>query len=122
MTAEIELCWSFDGENFNYDSLRDLIDANRDELQVGSVVEFGTKVEYSASRFVPKSDWVFEQMQEQAYDVGGEFSEDFPDVSDEGAAELDALLKAWAEKHVTVNFWTVANTQEYTITAEDLAP
>ena len=36
---------------------------------------------------------------------GQYLTEDFPEVTEEAKSELHFLLKGWASKHVTVNFW-----------------
>ncbi|MDA4131741.1 MAG: hypothetical protein OK454_01260, partial [Thaumarchaeota archaeon] len=63
-----------------------------------------------ASAYVPDANWVAEQMAETA--DGGEASEEFPEVSDEAKEKLDALLEAWADENVPVNFWVADGTAE----------
>jgi hypothetical protein len=58
-----------------------------------------------AEMFLPSVDSIIEQMGENAFGEAGECSEDFPCVSKEAEAELEALLAAWARKHCEVNFW-----------------
>lgn len=57
----------------------------------------------SANEFTPDAHWVIDYMAENARDGAG--AEDYPDVSDEARAELDALIEAWAAKHCSPNFW-----------------
>ena len=65
---------------------------------------------------------LLDQARDQAWQDADEITEDFcNDVTDEAKAELDAAIKAWADKHVNVNFWTVHNIRTATITPEDLA-
>lgn len=37
--------------------------------------------------------------------VWGIAKSEFPQVTDEAKAELDAMLKTWADKHIKVEFW-----------------
>ncbi len=59
----------------------------------------------AASQFMPESDELSERMGEIACDQVGDAAEDFPDASTEAWAELDDLLVAWANKHLTCRFW-----------------
>lgn len=58
-----------------------------------------------ASEFVPDADSIIDTMMEHAYDEVGDFADDFPGVSKEAEAELEALLQSWADKHCSVSFW-----------------
>lgn len=110
-------CWSVNEEDFQYEHLGDLL-AENDELQVGNTVYVGEAVKPELSHFCDADD-VITMMGERAYDIGGEWAEDFPDCTKEAEKELDALLLAWMEKHCTVNFWTVKNIKPYVLTESD---
>jgi hypothetical protein len=110
-------CWSANQEDFIYETLGDLLDAN-DELEAGSTVYVG-EAESPSYKQLCSADDVIEMMGERAYDVGGEWAEDFPDVTKEAVQELDALLLAWMQKHCHINFWTVNNVKPYVLTEED---
>lgn len=80
------------------------IKEGRLELPEGDLyVISGTKP--PASRFIHDADYIIEAMGERAYDECGECAEEFPDVTDEAKAELNAFLDAWADKHCEVRFW-----------------
>jgi RNA-splicing ligase RtcB len=111
-------CWSVDGSDFSYTSLGDLLDGN-DDIEVGQVVHVGDPVHPDATEFVDAGD-VIDLIATRAYDIGHEHADDFPDVTDEARAELDALLQGWITKHCKVTFYEVENAREYVITAEDL--
>lgn len=111
-------CWSVDGSDFSYTSLDDLLDGN-DDIEVGRVVHVGEPVHPDPAEFVDAGD-VIDLIATRAYDIGHEHAEDFPDLSDDAKAELDALLKEWIAKHCTVTFYEVENSREYVITAADL--
>lgn len=113
-------CWSTDGSDFHYSSLHDLLDANS-EIEAGEIVFMGDADHPLASSFVDHDD-VIELIATRAYDVGGEWAEDYTDdVSEEAKKEMDDFLTAWIGKHLPIRFYQVKNIREYTITAEDLA-
>ena len=112
-----EECWSVDEENFNARTLGELIENH--DLEVGSMVFRADAVRPSAKELISATD-VIDTMGERAYDIAGEYGEDYPDVTDEAANELDDLLAAWIAKHAAPTFWTVRNVQPHTITADDL--
>lgn len=112
-------CWSGDGEDFNYQTLGDLLDTHGDTLEPGSVVYVG-EAHHPSARVLCDADSVIEGIGERAYDIGGEYAEDFPGVSQEARDELQALLEAWLDKHASVTFYEVKNVREYVITANDL--
>jgi uncharacterized protein YfdQ (DUF2303 family) len=117
-----EKCWSLDEEQFNYESLDELIQGIYDlhgSVEPGWVVSFGTAHKPDAADFVD-ADRVIDDMGDAASDVGGEFAEDFPSVSPEARKELNDFLEAWARKHCEVTFFTVDNVQKYTITQADI--
>lgn len=75
------------------------------------------------SEFTPDADWVIDDMSQRAYDQGhGEYSEDFPSVSDEAKAELDAFLGAWAEKYIKIDFWIADGEPEWIPLADAATP
>lgn len=59
----------------------------------------------SATAFVPDAAEIIERMNEAANDEAGEVAEEYPDVTEEAKAEMDAFLSAWAEKHAAPRFW-----------------
>ena len=113
-------CWSDDvNEDFNYDSLADLLDSNH-ELAVGDTVYVADAVIPDPATYIDADD-ILEQMGERASDECGEYAEDYPDVTDEAKQSLEAFLKGWARKHCTpTNFYTVSKVREYILTAGDL--
>jgi len=96
------------------------------ELAVGTVIKRAVVSRRSASSFLPDANDVIEHMASAAYDDNSEFSDGFPNTTDDQEAELARLLeplKAWADRTVDVNFYTVpvASIESYTLTAEDVA-
>jgi uncharacterized protein YfdQ (DUF2303 family) len=120
--SDDEKCWSLDEEQFNYGSLEEAIQGIYDlhgAVEPGHIVWFGTSHKPDAGDFVD-ADRVIDDMGDAAMDVGGEFAEDFPNVSPEARKELNDFLEAWARKHCEVTFFTVDNVQQYTITQADI--
>lgn len=110
-------CWSADEEDFNSTSLGALLD-NNDHLVVGSTVWSGEAAKPELSELCSAQD-VIETMADRASDIAGEHADDYPDVSAEAKAKLDALLCAWIAEHCPPSFYTVTNVQPHTLTADD---
>jgi hypothetical protein len=113
-----KIVWSRNGEDFNYDSLGDLIDSEGGDIEAGDTVSFGVAVSPSAN-FV-SADEVIDMIGDRAYDIAGEHADDFPCVTDEAKSELSSFLTEWQAKHCVPTFWTVRNVKEYKVTAEDI--
>lgn len=115
--AERIECWSHNEEDFNAQSLGELIDTH--EMQPGATVWVGEAVHPDPSSLF-STNWLIENMGEAAYDIAGEHGgEDYPNVSDEQVAELEALVVGWITKCAPPTFWTVKNVRPYVLTAED---
>jgi hypothetical protein len=125
MKSEIpELIYSTDQENFNLDSVGEVLDSlNIDgEALVGQSYWVGEKHQHPASYyFSDAAEHLLEQAQCQADDDAGEHAESFTKgVIDIARKELDDFVQAWADKHLSVDFWTVRNVREIKLTEEDL--
>jgi len=57
------------------------------------------------AKYLPSLEWILECIADSAGDEVGDLAEDFPDVSEEAKAELDALLNRWAREHIHCAFW-----------------
>lgn len=112
-------CWSLDCEDFNYESLGELIDAHSDLLEVGQVVYYGTLETPSAGEFL-NVDSIIEQMGERAWDEYGEYADGYPDLNKDAIKELDEFLIAWGNKYCPPTFHSVENIKEYTLTEDDI--
>lgn len=118
-TNTAQECWSANNEDFNYEELSDLLDSN-DDLKPGDTV-------YRAEAHPPKlkslvdADWVIEQIGEMAYEIGGEYADDYPDVSKEQAAKLQALLEQWLSECPAPTFWQVRGSEPYVLTEGDFS-
>lgn len=104
--------WSLDGEGYQdqFSSRAEALDAASKAAAENCVKEVYTcRCQfYNASHFVPDADMVVEWMQEQIYDLGGEWAEDYPNLKPGGGAALDAALKSWANEWVYKMEWYTA--------------
>lgn len=116
-TTDKAIAYSLDGENYRFDDLDELLAELEDdgELVVGKTIHAGTAIHHNASEFFDV-DSLTESMQDRAYDEAGEWAEDFPDLPKEQRKELSDLVDAWLDKNVKVNFWTVEDAKEITVT------
>ena len=69
-------------------------------------------VMFSPAEFVPGVDSILDQIADAASCVGGEAAEDFPSASKEAEAELDSLLREWANRHLKCTFWSALGEPE----------
>lgn len=118
MTTENPTYWSDNEEDWKCDCLSDLL-AGNDELKAGDTVYFGTGVTPPATAFI-SADGVLEMMGERAYDNFGEHAEDFPCVTAEAKAELEAMLSDWVNRHCHPAFYRITDVTEYVLTEEDI--
>jgi hypothetical protein len=122
--AAPELVYSHDEEDYSHDldTVLDRLRSDYEEAElVGKPYWVGEKVQEAASFFFRgAAQHVIDRAADIAYD-SNEHAEDFcSDVKKEARAELQALIEAWADKHVGVNFWTVKNVRKLEVTAEDI--
>lgn len=111
----VQLVWSDNGEDFNGDSLCELIENS--ELQPGQTVHFG-EAKYHSTSWIDAND-VIEIISDRAWDEGGEYAEDFPNVSDQAKKELGDFLEKWQSEHCIPHFYRVINIQQHVITEEE---
>lgn len=120
-------CYSLDDEEFNCQSVGELIDGCNDrDLVVGDSYWEADCTSVSARDAVPHSaaDSLIEDMENRLYDdIGEGVSDAFSGVTPEAKLELDAFLLAWVEKHADLHrFWKiVGKSRELKFTAEDLS-
>jgi len=117
-------CYSLDNEEFNHDSLGDLLDSMVDPA-VGDIYYEADCRPFTRADVVSRHDVdsILERLDEQAYEEIGEvFDSEFSNVTQEAKAELLALLTAWADKHVSLGrYWKITGkSREMRLTAEDL--
>lgn len=110
-------CWSTNNEDFNHESLGDLLDSYSD-LKSGDVV-YRAEAHYPNLRSLVDADWVIESIGERAYDIGGEYTDDYPECTREQAKKLQALLEQWLSECPAPRFYSVKNSQPYTLADGD---
>jgi len=119
VSGPVEKCYSTNNEDFNHDSLWAAMEEieDNDGLEPGRVVYEADAIRRPAGYYFD-IDHMLEQMGEHANDSCGEHADDFPDVSPDKKTELQKLIRDWLDAHVKVNFYTVKNSKEITITEE----
>jgi hypothetical protein len=116
--------YSVDGEKFF--EREELIDwlmgkhhiKNRQEL-VGLEYHEGDKT-YADVRSLIDIDSIINIMSENAWEIGGEWAEDWPDLSEEEKSELENLIVDFLKKKSPVNFFRVENIVRKIMTADDI--
>ena len=116
-TTEPHIVWSTNEEDFREGSLGELLD-HFDDLEPGSTVYFGNAV-YPTTNQLCDADDIIEMIGERAYDFGGEYAEDFPNVSQEATDELQSFIAGWISKHCVPTFYQVEKIQQRVLTADD---
>lgn len=114
--------WATDDETYNLDNLDEVIEHllfdNSPDKIVGAKVSYGGAVPFNTDWV--DADFVIDNIAERGYYEGGEWAEDFSDVSAEGREELQIFLSEWQAKHCVANFWKIKNTKKYIITQKDV--
>jgi hypothetical protein len=126
--GEGKWCYSFNEENFEGDfrTKAEAIaeaeyyvyeaDDDRDFIYVGQTKEVIVSI---------NTNWLLDQLGEQAYEQAGEYAEDYLyDVSREHESileeRLNDVLYAWMEEfNYKPNFWTVENVQKVLVTRKE---
>jgi len=114
---EAEECWSANEEDFNATSLDQLLSEN-DHLKAGDTVWVGEAVRPDPAQLV-NEDGIIENIGEAAYDIAGEHAEDYPEVTNEQAKELESLVADWIKRTCPPTFWTVTNIRPYRLSHDD---
>lgn len=116
--------YSINDEEFSYTDPGDALNALafEDRLVEGAVYyEIDTEV-VDLAAFM-SAETILENAEDQLYGEVGEAAEDAYAASKEAVAELDALIKAWCEKHLggTTVWRCVGKSREIKVTAADVA-
>lgn len=111
--------WSANDEDFNSTCLDDLLN-DHPELKAGAVVWKAEAKRPEVSTLVDADD-ILELLDERAYEIGGEWSEDWSaDVASLHRESLQAALEKWCQELPEINFYLVGKSVEYIITEQDL--
>jgi hypothetical protein len=116
-------CYSVNGEDFQDGCASEALQALDDDglLTIGTEYRLGVSVRPDPADFLDVNHLI-EQMQESAYDAGGEFAEDYlADVTEEQVRELDRAIKAWLSSvNPSVTFFKVKEIQTFKVTQDDI--
>ncbi|PSW29155.1 hypothetical protein C9J21_19915 [Photobacterium phosphoreum] len=123
-------CYSFDNEQFRSGTFATrkaaLQDAQKEGLAINKE-KYNNKIEWIYiseckpavnKDMYPDADIIIEHMECQAEDIGGEYTNEYPDVTteqkDELTDQLHELLDRWSNKHnITPTFYTVFKSNKY---------
>lgn len=119
----MEKAYSTNGEEYRHtdagEALQELADDGR---LVEGAIYYEIDCEDAAPERYLRAALVLEQAGEQIWDEVGDAAEGAFVVSREAEAELDALLKGWADKHITARYWRcIGKPRELKVTAADVA-
>lgn len=117
-------CYSLDGEDYSSGTYSAaelaLTEAQKAAVELGDVkFLYVAKAEPQNNHsFFPDGSDIIEHMATQADDVGGDYSNNYPDVSDEAETELTSalhkLLENWCKKYsVSPSFYLVSDPVVY---------
>ena len=131
-------CYSFDNTDFTSGTFEEkkeaLIDAQKEgiarieEDEKLNTIYLATADSPNNKRFFPDASLITEHMALQVEDVGGEYADEYPNVSKEAEEELteqlEALLVKWCDKHEVIPaFYTVSDSEPYNLqTLEKIEP
>jgi hypothetical protein len=114
----MEHMWSSDNENFDAESLEELIE--NENLSVGNVVYYVEATTLKPSEWV--TPWTLvallkESIEEKAldYQEGWQLN-----VSDEALIDLQGFLKYWCDRNINCEMYKFGELKEYAICREDL--
>lgn len=115
--------YSTDDENYCHETPGDVFDAlDSDGLLVVGTIYWEADFLPMEPQQVLDAAQVLEQADERGYDLIGEAWDNPFNVSRDAQAELQALLDAWAKKHVNVGYYytTVGKPRKLVVTEADL--
>ena len=101
-----EYCYSTNEENFQHESMSDLLDCIDSETEdnIGATYWKGEKVELSHVDCIDVDSFL-EMCDDRAYEEIGEVYDNcFTDVDDSAKRELTDIIKTWAKKHVVMRY------------------
>lgn len=117
--------YSVDGEYYNYNTVDEAISCavnTHENVKVGDLITLsrGTCSRRRPSDYFGFHDamGIIEQIQCNADDEVGECADDMSFVEKEGIVELETLVQAWANKHMSCSFYAVVNTEDFQVVLE----
>lgn len=119
----MDKAYSTNGEEYRHTTLGEALQelADDDRLAEGAIYYEMDCEGVGVERYM-RAAVILEQAGEQIWDEIGDAADDAFVVSREAEAELDALLKGWADRHITARYWRcVGKPRELKVTAADVA-
>ena len=119
----MDKAYSTNGEEYRHTSVDEVMQelADDDRLFLGAVYYEMDCEDVGMERYL-RAGLILEQAGELIWDEVGDAADDAFVVSREAESELDALLKAWADKHITARYWRcIGKRRELRVTAADVA-
>lgn len=119
----MDKCYSKNDEDFNYTEVDDLLDdlAANGNLLEGAIYYEIDREPVPLTRYLC-ADHILEIVSDHIYGDVGEAAEDAFSTNAAAEHELDALLSAWADKHLKGKYWMcVGKSREIRVTASDVA-
>ena len=119
----MDKAYSTNGEEYQHTDISEVLQEMADDgrLFLGAVYYEMDCEQVGMERYM-RAGLILERAGEMIWDEVGDSADDAFVVSREAEAELDALLKAWADKHITTRYWRcIGKRRELFVTAEDVA-
>lgn len=113
--------YSANDEDFNYTEISDLLNDFPD-FEVGDTIFEAEAKKPSLLNLVGVDD-IYDLILDRAYDIGGEYSENWGyDLkhNKELKKKLEQALNRWAKNLPEMNFYSVGKSTEYVLTEKDL--
>jgi len=119
----MDKAYSINQEDWNYTDASEALQALADDdRMVEGTVYWESDVEVCPPERFLRAGCVLDQASDLIYNAVGECAEDAFVVSEEAVFELGEMLKAWARKHVTGNYWIcIGEPRELRVTSADVA-
>ncbi|HBV6392430.1 TPA: hypothetical protein MD292_002615 [Klebsiella aerogenes] len=117
-------CYSLDDEVFQSGSFLTkedaIVDAIKEyEPEPGAVIHIARSAHPDLSELFDVDDLI-EGAISRADDIAGEYSDGFPDITNEEKSELEKVILSYLRPLVAVTFYRVYDSQPHTITMADL--
>ena len=106
-----EKIYSLNGEDYNFNEMHEAIDAHLDEsTKKGDIITVyeGDKHKFKAGDFFTDVGSIIDDISCEAFEIHGEYSEDWPDFKNEGA-RVKALIALGDEIRKAINIWADNN-------------